>query len=100
MGRACVDGDTRLEPERETADRDIGRAGCRYSSLYAGREFGDAIAIIPTLKSLINVAPPKLSIVLLILEKAQPPGFVAGALYSHVLDVAMATSTPQHAREH
>jgi hypothetical protein len=41
-----------------------------------------------------------LSIVLLILEKAQPPGFVAGALYSHVLDVAMATSTPQHAREH
>lgn len=59
MGTACVDGDTRLEPERETADRDIGRGGCRYSSLYAGRELGDAMAIIPTLKSWINVAPPK-----------------------------------------
>lgn len=96
MGIACVDGDTRLEPERETADRDIGRDGCRYSSLYAGREFGDAMAIIPTLKSRINVAPPKLSIVLLILDKAQSGGFVAGALHNHVFVVAMATSTPQH----
>lgn len=44
--------------------------------------------------------PPKFSKVvdcLLILEKAQARGFFAGALYSHVLVVAMATSAPQHA---
>ena len=39
-------GDTRLEPERETAGRDIGRVGWYRPLLYAEeREFGEAMVI-------------------------------------------------------